>query len=183
MNNGTGNYHRHIHYLDHRIQQWLLIALVTMEVLLVAISMWVLYGTLSNVIDQELYHVHFSGHSSVFTPLLNEGMKILGVVLLVNLVVLVLADRIWAYRVNNILRGLMTLMNASRQLDFSEKGHVHCNHPVLVHAMTWRYTEFFRIEGFRHDIQTLPSSLPETEKEREEIAVMLKKITTALPAA
>lgn len=183
MNVQSKNNHRHIHYIDHSIQKWLLIALVTMEVMLVVITMSILYKTLSDVIDQELYHVHFAGHLSVFSHLLNEGVKMLGVVLLVNLVALVLADRIWAYWVNDILRSLMTLIDASIQLDFSKKTHIPCNHAVLVHAAAWRDAELLRIEGLRHDIHTLPSALPATEKEREETAAILKKIIDTLPAA
>lgn len=183
MNIQSKNHHRHIHYLDHSIQKWLLVGLVTMEVMLVAIAMWILYITLSDVIEQEMYHVHFAGDPSVFSHLLNEGMKMLGVILLVNLVALVVVDRIWAYWVNGILRSLMTLIDASIQLDFSEKSHILCNHTVLMHAMAWRYAEFFRIQGLRHDIHTLPSVLPATAKEREDIAAGLKKIMDALPAA
>lgn len=182
MNIQSKNYHRRIHYLDHSIQKWLLVALITMEVMLVVIAMWVLHQTLNDAIDQELYRVHFANHQSVFGHLLNEGMKILGAVLLVNMVALVLVDRLWAYWVNSILRSLMALMDASLQLDFSEKNHIPCNHAVLVHAVAWRYAECIRIEGLRHDIHTLPSALPENAKAREEIAAGLKKIIAALPA-
>lgn len=183
MMNTPKNNHRHIHYIDHGIQKWLLAALVTMEIMLVVIAMWMLYNTLSEAIDQEMYQVHFAGHLSAFSHLLNEGMKMLGIVLLVNLVALVVADLIWAYWVNGILRNLMALMDASLHLDFSKKNHIPCNHTVLVHAVAWRDAELLRIEGLRHDIHTLPSALPATEKEREETAAILKKIMVRPPAA
>lgn len=183
MSDRMKNNQRRIRYLDRNIQKWLLIGLVTMEVALVSIAMWVLYKTSVNIIDEAIYHVHFAGHSSIFGHLLNEGIKMLGVVFLVNLIALVLADRIWAYQVNHIIRNLMSLMNDSLKLDFSEKDSVQCNHTVLVHATSWRQTESARIEKLRHDIQALPASLPKTEKEREEIAALLEKITSRLPTS
>lgn len=183
MNIQSKNNLRHIHYLDHSIQKWLLIALITMEVMIVVIAMWALHGYLNDVIEQEMYHIHFSGHQSVFSHLFNEGIKILGVVLLVNLAAVVLVDRIWAYWVNGILDSLMTLMDASVKLDFTKKNHIPCNHTVLVHAVTWRNAELVRIEGLRQDIHRLPFELPTAAKEHEEITACLKKITDALSAA
>lgn len=182
MNIQSRNHHRHIHYLDNRIQKGLLIALVSMEIMLVVIAMWLLHGTLSDAIEQQMYQVHFTSHRSIFSILFTECVKILGVFLLVNLAALLLAERIWAYWVNGILRNLMTLTEAALHLDFSEKSHISCNHPVLMQAMAWRYAEFFRIEGVRQDIHTLPSALAASAKEREDTAASLKKIIAALPA-
>lgn len=176
------NNQRRIHYLDHSIQKWLLVALVAMEVMLVAIAMWMSYEAFSDVVDQEIYHVHFAGQPSAFGRLLDEGMKILGMFLLVNLAMLVLADRIWAYRVNGVLRSLMVLVDASLQLDFSKKNHVPCNHDVLMHAVMWRDAELLRIKELRQDIHALPATLPETAEERQNVAAGLKKVLAALPA-
>lgn len=182
MNSQRKNNLRRIHYLDNSIQKWLLVALVTMEVMLIVVAMWMLNKALSDVIDQQMYQVHLSDKQSVFSHLLNEGMKILGVVFLVNLLALLVADRIWAYWVSGIFHNLMALINASLHLDFSDKSQISCNHDVLVHAMAWREAEFSRIEGLRHDIHALPFALPASAKERENIAAGLKKIMDALPA-
>lgn len=180
MSARPGKNQRHIHYLDLSIQKWLLVALVAMEVALTVIATWMLYKALGEAIDQDLYRIHLADKLSVFGYLLREGMKMLGVILLVNVAALILADRVWAYGVNRILRSLTALIDAALQLDFSAKAHIPCNHAVLVQALAWRNAERVRIEGIRHDISTLPD-LPATTKEREEVADRLKKILGALP--
>lgn len=180
MSARPGKNQRHIHYLDLSIQKWLLVALVAMEVALTVIATWMLYKALGEAIDQDLYRIHLADKLSVFGYLLREGMKMLGVILLVNVAALILADRVWAYGVNRILRSLTALIDAALHLDFSEKVHVPCNHAVLVQGLAWRNAERVRIEGIRRDISTLPD-LPATTKEREEVADRLKKILDALP--
>lgn len=171
---------RHIKYLDQSIQKWLLISMVAMEAILGMIALWLLYTGFGEAIDQNLYRIHQSDNTSVFSQLLTQGLKVLGYIVLVNFAALFIADRIWAFYVNGILRSLMALMTASRKLDLSEKPEIRCNHDVLAQALAWRRGEFDRAEQLRKSIRNLPSSLPASEEGRAAIRADLNKIRDEL---
>ena len=87
---------RHIHYVDHTLQKWLLLALVVMEAVLVSLAIWALYKALGTIIDEDMYRVHYSASTQLLPLLIKEGSVVLGWMLLANLLALFVADRIWA---------------------------------------------------------------------------------------
>ncbi len=166
---------RRIHYVDHMIQKWLLVALVVMECTLIAVAMWALYRELSFVIDENTYRIHFSKESSLLPSFMMTGSRILLGIGLVNLLAIVLADRIWAAYVRAIVRRLDGLIQEAQQMDFSPST-VHCTHAVLEHAVAWRADEADRMRKLRAGIRSLPMALPEIADDRMQAAQLLKKI-------
>lgn len=174
MNHPTLPNRRRIHYVDHRLQKWLLLALIVMETVLVSLAIWALYRALDTVIDEEMYRVHYSTGTQVLPLLIKEGAAVLGWMLLVNVLALLAADRIWAVLVNDILKKLGRLMRASQNLDFARQEEISDNHPVLGQALTWRQAQAQRLETRRAIILSLPATLPASAEARAELAARLK---------
>ena len=110
---------RRVRLVDDDIQKTLLVALVLMETIGVAIAIWMLYRALGEIVDENTYRIHFAEGASILSKLSREGLRVFGVMLAVNVVALIIADRIWAFHVKRIVRNLDHLMDASRQLDFT----------------------------------------------------------------
>jgi hypothetical protein len=174
--NTTRQNRRHIHYVDHTLQKWLLQALIVMEGVLVSLAIWALYKALGTIIDHEMYRIHYSANTEVLPLLIKEGSVVLGWMLLVNLLALFTADRIWAFFVQDILKKLTRLMQASRDFDFTSQDAIRSNHTVLEQASAWREVEAQRLKKDRAIILSLPSALPASAEARTELAAVLEQL-------
>lgn len=157
---------RRLHYIDHLIQKWLLAALVILECALIGLAMWALYRALGGIIDDNMYRVHLSEDMKVLPRFLAEGIRILLAVGAVNLLAIVLADRIWAVYVHGIVRRLDGIMQRAQQLDFTENDAVLPSHAVLEQALNWRRAEAQRLGRLRRAIAALPAELPAAPAQR-----------------
>lgn len=175
MNRPAPQNRRHIHYVDHTLQKWLLLALVVMEAILVSLAIWALYRALDTLIDEEMYRVHYSTDTQVLPLLIKEGSVVLGWMLLVNLLALLAADRLWAVLVHSILKKLGRLMQASQTLDFSPQDMIGNNHAVLEQALSWRQAQAQRLGTRRAMIASLPATLPASAEARAALLARLKE--------
>lgn len=180
MNNRLrDNERRYIHYVDHHIQKWLLVALVVMECALIGLAIWALHGALSDLVEENMYRIHFSEEPELLPRFLAKGVKILIGIGVVNLLAIILADRIWAAYVGSILRKLDALIEEAQQLDFSERAMTR-THDVLEQALAWRTGEAGRMGKLRACIGALPATLPQLPGERTEARKMLLKMHEAV---
>lgn len=179
MNPQTKQNRRTIHYVDHTLQRFLLVALVVLETLLAGAAIWALYLALGEIVEADMYRIHLTQRHQILPALLSEGLKVLGAMLLVNVAALLLADRIWALYVNRILRDLDDLIHSAHRLDFVEQGSGRCHHAVLDHAMQWRGSEAAALKRSRDTIQALPTLLPATAQERGALAARLQGLLQA----
>ena len=167
---------RHIVLVDHVLQRWLLVALVVMEVVVVAGAIWVLYRALGAIVDANVYRIHFSGKVDVVALLMREGLRVLLCMLAVNVVALVIADRIWALYVNRILRNLDRLVSDSAQLNFCGQEPTAFQHAVLTEATAWRQRVAGEMATARACIGDLPAQLPELGSQRDAAAASLARM-------
>lgn len=169
---------RRIHYVDHVLQKWLLVALVVLETALTAAAIWALYRALGNIADDNMYRIHLSVDSGVWRRFLTEGVLILGATGVANFIAIIVADRVWAYYVRRILDTLDTLMAASQRLDFVLH-KVRRSHAVVDQAVRWRRAGAARLGRIRHSVGKLPANLPQAADDRAAVARELKKIVAA----
>ncbi len=167
---------RHIVLVDHVLQRSLLVALVTMEVVMVAAAIWVLYRALGAIVDANVYRIHFSGKVDVVALLMREGLRVLLCMLAVNVVALVVADRIWALYVNRILRNLDRLVSDSARLNFCEQEPTTFQHAVLADATAWRQRLAGELAAARACIRDLPAQLPELTAQRDAAVARLARL-------
>lgn len=174
---------RKIHYVDHTIQKWLLIALVALEVLLVCAALWGLYRELSSVIEQNIYRIHYTDNQRIFPLLLKNSVYVLGAMLAANAAALLIADRIWAYYVNAILHAFSSLMARTGKLDFMDDADSSARqHETVERALAWRKAERIRCRKIREKIGGMESGADFTDpQEREKAKASLAGLLQILP--
>lgn len=146
---------RRIHYVDERIQKWLLVALVIMEAALAGAAVGVLNWHLTGVIEENLYRVHLAEAQPLFDQLLQGALKVLGMFILINGVALLAADAIWRHYVSSVVHDLMALIGRTGELDFSPDPETAHGHEVLALARTWRARERARLAAIREQLVRL----------------------------
>lgn len=167
---------RKTYYVDHIMQKWLLVALVVLECTLTGLAIWGLYAALGEIIDRNMYRVHFSPDDNMLRDFFIDGAKILIGTGVVNFIAIILADRIWAFYVRSIVRGIDKVMLAAQGLDLTAQRGVRRTHAVLDRLLRWQRAEGLRLRRIRHSVCRLPHSLPETPEERAAVMAHLKMI-------
>jgi hypothetical protein len=149
--------HHHVrrrHYVDRNIQGRLIVALILIEMLLFAAAMWFVYQQMQAAIDQELYRVHQVAARS--SPVLLHALyQVMPWIIIVNVLVTIGIDRIWASHINLIVGKLRRLAQQVASLDL--RGRVDApEHAVLRQASQWLEAEQLRCQQIRQWVQTLP---------------------------
>ncbi|MCR4299855.1 MAG: hypothetical protein NUV75_14090 [Gallionella sp.] len=146
---------RRIVYVDDEVQKGLLIALVMIEILLVAGTLRVLYSQMGDVVEANLYRVHFSGKPHLYPLLLETALIGLSGLVAINVLMLWIAGWVWMRHVNSIVKPLRELLGKDEALDFSEDAAVHAPHKVVDLALAWRHTKRQRMLKLRTEIAKL----------------------------
>lgn len=169
-------------YVDEKVQKGLLIALVTLEILLVAGTIWVLYSQMSDVMEANLYRAHFSGKQHLYPLLLETALAGLSGLVTINVLILWVAGWVWMRHVNSIVKPLRELLDKDEVLNFSEDAAVHIPHKVVGLALTWRHNKRQRMLKLRTEIAKLNElgELSDAEAQRHARA-SLEAIRKLLP--
>lgn len=154
---------RKIHYIDHALQKWMLIALVLLEVLVLSAAGAILYWRLSLIVDESVYRIHLGDQPSMFSVLLKESMSVLTGLVAANLLALFVADRIWVRYVGGIVLSLRGLLTKSRGLDFTQDADMVQRHKVVALALGWRRQERARLLALRESIEVVVASSSATD--------------------
>ena len=173
---------RKIHYVDHAVQKWLIVALLALEVTLMATALWILHGQLSEIIDQNLYRIHQHEGPSIFAQLLAETLTVLAWLVAANVVALVIADRVWAHYLNSILSPFAAMMGRVEELDLGEDQPPRRSHETLELAVAWRKNERQRCQSIRDEIAGLdPQQDFSDPRARGELRASLERLRQLLP--
>jgi hypothetical protein len=176
MSTSSSQDRRQIHYVDHFLQKWLLVALVMLECTLTGLAIWGLYWVLGDIIDESMYRIHFSEQDNMLRDFAIKGAQILAATGVVNLAALIIADRIWNLYVRSIVRGLDRITQAAQRLDLMPQHGVKRTHAVLDRTLRWQRGEALRLRRIRHALRHLPDRLPESSEERKAAAAHLSII-------
>lgn len=177
------HHNRKIHYIDHQLQKQLVIALVVLEVTLLSIAGFILYVRLNAIVDENLYRIHFSGQPAMFSVLLKESLQIMGGLAAVNLIALLMADRIWSRHVNGIMKSLRDLLSRTRNLDLRPDNEVQDQHPVLAMTLAWRDMERTRNKVMRKLVAQAEGIVNTQPIEAGELHQCLISLSEQLPSS
>lgn len=169
-------------YVDGAVQKWLLIALVTFEVILISVALWLFYLQLQSMVEANLYRIHFSDEPQIDPLLIKNVLFGLGGLIGINIAVLLIVDWFWSRHVNSILRPFTQLLNKVEALDFSEDKPVAESHKVVELAHVWRNCERQRLFKLRTEIAKLEVSCDPSSAQAKELArTVLENIRKLLP--
>lgn len=173
---------RRIIYVDDKVQKRLLLALLALEILLVIGTLWVLYLQFGKVVDDNLYRVHLSNKPHIYPMLLETALTGLSGLVMINIVALWIAGRVWVGYVNSIVKPFMELMDKVEALDFSEDMAVDIPHKVVGLSLAWRHIQRQHLLRLRTEIAKLDElgELSGTEAQRRARA-SLEDIRKLLP--
>lgn len=165
---------RRIIYVDDYIQKGLLVALVTLEALLIVGTLWILYLQMSEVVDANLYRIHFSQKPNIYPLLLKTIMIGLIGLIAVNVLMLWLISWIWSRHVDSILNPFRKLISKVEALDFREDEPISIPHKVVELALTWRHSKRQHMLKLRQEI----SSLDELDDSPEALILKQSRLET-----
>lgn len=176
---------RNIQYIDQALQKWFLVALVALEVLILAGAGAILYFRLDAVVEDGLYRVHLAGQPSMFSVLLKESLQIVVGLIAINLIALFVADRIWARHVRGILGALRNILHSVRELDLREEAvtKISPNHEVLMVGLEWHRTERERHLALRKSLATLEHMAKQPDTSDDAFRAGLLAFCHELPSA
>lgn len=160
-------YRRRLHYVDKSIQRSLLVAMVALEVSLVAASIGFTYWRLSQLIDENMYRMHVVHTGPTWMLFAGEVFWVLGLFAVVNMLALMVAARIWSHHENLVLREFRTLIGKSRALDFSSDADTRRRHEVLALAVAWRAQERLHFDAIRDQVSKLEVATSNEESPRD----------------
>lgn len=170
---------RRLLYVDSSIQRSLLLALVVLEVALVATSIWLLHWRLVHFIDDSMYRMHAAHEGLTLMRLAQEGFPVLVLFVVVNLLALTLVAGLWSARENLVLRDFIKLMEKTRELDFSGDPEPRRQHEVLKLATAWRALERARFAALREQLANLEDAEP-NEESLQDLRVALARLNQLL---
>lgn len=165
------------HYIDAALQNRLLIAFILLEVLIIGGGMLVMYRELNDVVEENLFRIHFSALQPLSTLLFWKGMRILAALVILNVAALGLAEWWWERHLESILQPLSGLLTRTAQLDFTADEMNGELHAVLVNTMAWRECERQRCMAMRAALSVLDenadySTKAELEKARSALETL-----------
>jgi hypothetical protein len=176
---------RRIKYIDQALQKWFLIALVTLEILILVGAGAILYFRLDAAVEDSLYRVHLAGQPSMLSVLLKESLQIVVGLIAINLIALFVADRIWARRVRGILGALRKILHSVRDLDLREETvtEILPSHEVLIAGLEWHRTERKRHLALRKSIAALEHMAKQSDTSDDAFRAGLLAFCHELPSA
>lgn len=176
---------RRIKYIDQALQKWLLIALVTLEILILAGAGALLYFKLDAVVEASLYRVHLAGQPSMLSVLLKESLQIVVGLVAINLLALFVADRIWARHVRGILGALRELLSSVQSLDLREESvsNIPPKHDVLSAGLDWHRAERERHLALHQSVTALEHMAMQTNTSDDAFRAGLLAFCHELPIA
>lgn len=160
-------YRRRRYYVDSSLQRSLMVAMVALEVFLVALSIWLAHWQLIELIDQSMYRMNVAHTGPTLMRLAEKGFVVLGLFAVVNVVALMVAAKIWSRHENLVLQDFAKLIAKTRALDFSGDPQTCRQHQVLALASTWRALEQARFAAVRELVARLDGTNPAGESLRE----------------
>lgn len=154
-----GTYRRRIHYVDKKLQRWLLLTLVTLEAGLVAGMVWLMHWRLGRIIDESLYRVHLATAAPLADELMHAAPVLVGIFMLANVIALLVAEGIWRSYVNSLLRSFMGAVGKTGELDFSADPQMGGRHRLLDLTAAQRSRERRRFAAFREQLARLDAEV------------------------
>lgn len=169
------SYRRHIFYVDGSIQGPLLLAMVLLEVILLATATWIAYQHLNGLVEDSLYRVHITDTGPVWKRLAIAGGWMLGAFAAINLLALMIAEWMWSRRENLVIQSFNQLTTKTSGLDFSIDPPVVRSHRVLSLTLSWRARERERFQAIRREADKI-QNYSTSGAQNQEIQESLKSL-------
>lgn len=181
----SGRNQRRRKLIDARLQGILLVALVVLEVGLLAGATLYLFHQFSVIIDQNLFVIHRSAQRPLLPAFLKEMGTVVMIMSVLNTLALLVAHKLWVRHIQVVTQDFRDRLERIRALDFrAHDDRAGPRHEVLERLEQWRQAEDRRYAELAGLLAQLPA--PEggySDAERARIAELLERCRALLSAA
>jgi len=175
---------RHIQYVDAVLQKWLMVALILLEVTLIASGLFVLHHELGAVLEEYLYRVHQPANQSVLDVLLTPLFTIMTGLVVANILALLVAEGAWATYVNSVLADFAALIDRTQALDLREDAGIPSRHEIVKKMLSWRALERSRCGAIQADLSAIDTEADFSDPEVQTQALeTLRHISAQIAAS
>lgn len=172
---------RRRYFIDRFVQGRLLISLILLEFVIFGVAMWFVYTDLQQHIDSSLYRVHQVQTNSL-PVLLSSLLQVLPWIILLNVLVLIVVDKIWAGYIRRIVEELEDIFSDLKNLRIRPPAKIKGEHQVITQAKDWLLYEQQRNQDIRHLLDALPDDLNSLDSAGQyQLNEILVKIQQLLP--
>jgi len=177
------NQRRTRYFTDQKLQGSLFATFLTLEILLLSASLIYLYLKYNQIIEAELFKIHAANNGLVVSEMLFELSKVIGLLLLANLVALGIAHFTWNRYVAKILNQFTTVLDSIGQLKLGPKsGITPLSHEVLDTLEQWRGIELRRSTSIRTICHQIDEPLLDDPAGRKALSERLKELRIHISA-
>lgn len=132
---------RRRHYVDQALQGWFLVGLVTLEIVLFSVGLFIIYQHMNEAIELQIFQAHAT-HESGSSLLLNALMGVLPWILVANVIAVLITSRIWSRYLEKVIGSLRQMLATGAKLDFRDiSGQMTGSHEVLDIGTAWMARE------------------------------------------
>lgn len=157
-------------YLDRKIQGVLLTCLIVLEVLLGLAGIWVLYNQYSSIIDASLYRIHPDPDAPTLAEIMLGAMgQVIAAIFAINIVALVVADRIWVWYVRKVIASIEGSLTRIASLDLRADTDRSGLHRIIDTINRWRDQEHERCSQIHHAAAILTDDIDPARPEKKEL--------------
>ena len=167
---------RRIRYIDRNLQKRLIIGLVVMEVMLIITALVLLSGTFDQILEGGIYRIHPDSPQVIAQQLMTALGWTLLALTLINIVMLILADRFWAAHLQRVLSGFRSRTQHISALDLRPIDDDLPNHELSHHSSSWFESERQRCLKIEQALTTLTESISEPERAKQQLSTLRKLI-------
>lgn len=169
-------------YNDHKLQGYLLVALIVLELVLVALLLTYMYIEINRIIEGHLYRLHNTNTASWPEMLLLLGSA-MAAFLIVNIAALYLAHLIWGRYVRQTIRLFSAGLDRIIALDFSGRLQSPPGHHQIIDLLeTWFAREQDRNRQIALQLERLNgyAAGPLAAQQRQELRQILNQYRSLL---
>lgn len=96
--------------IDWGVQGKLMLLMVGLEVLILILAMFYLYGRFDSIIAHDLYSIHRNNQEGLVIAFAGQIGRVAIVLLLVNTMMLFAAHYVWSSQINSVIQGFRSVM-------------------------------------------------------------------------
>lgn len=148
---------RRQYYTDQKLQGYLLVVLISVQLVLVSVLLYFLHGDINALIEENIYRVH-SKEASSWPDIFRLLAITMSMFLLINIFLLYLAHTAWSRYIKGTISQFSSILDRIVNRDFKDPPlSLESGHQMMQLAQQWWSKEQLR----RRDMDTLLQQLSE----------------------
>lgn len=160
------NHRRKKIFVDNRLQGRLILAMVIVEMVILAVAMFYLNYRFASIIEDNLYSIHRSSQEDMLLVFASQIGWVVFEMGVLNVMMLFTAHYFWSQQIGTVVEVFRKELSLIRSLNFSKPDHVDKPiHELLTLVELWFSSERKRVSRLKSEIQKIHLSDEYNEEE------------------